>query len=367
MAVHGLQQRMPGTDLRRRTGPGVGLLATVLSVVLVPGAAAVGTDAGTTVTTTARADFAIDGAAQPPVFGHASFTVDELLDVVVVNDDAGAVPVVSPQPDAVLSFTVTNTGNGSERFQLIVEDALTGGDFIPADATLWLESNGEPGLQTGAGGDTLYIAGDNDPELAADDSLTVYLIADIPTGLAGNAEGLLGLRAIATTLATESGTDDPESPSFPEVGTTWAGAGDVASGGAPVAAMVGPTHAPENLQIRAAGRFQVTAETVALTKNAVSFTDPRGGTTLVPGTVIDYEIVARVNGTGVEDLVVTDLLPRELEFITGSVSVAGTDSTLAQDSATFDPENQALRVPLGDVTAGQVLTVSYSAAVRQEP
>ena len=57
--------------------------------------------------------------------------VDELLDVTLTSLDPG--PVTARPGDAVLTFELTNQGNGPEAFRLLVNTAVGGNDF---DVTL---------------------------------------------------------------------------------------------------------------------------------------------------------------------------------------------------------------------------------------
>ena len=85
---------------------------------------------------------------QTPVSSNTvQTTVDELLDVVVVDDSGGPVAVSVGETGAVLQFTITNNGNGSEVFRIVADDAVNEGGFDPALNQLYLESNALPGLQ----------------------------------------------------------------------------------------------------------------------------------------------------------------------------------------------------------------------------
>ena len=147
---------------------------------------ALGTDAGIDIQNTATVNFAINGTAQTPVDSNTVITtVDELIDVVVVDDIGGPVGVSSPDSGAILQFTVTNNGNGSETFRIIADPNITEGGFDPSLNQLYLESNGVPGLQIG--GDTAYVSGTADPVLAEElpqPSLVRDRCSTLPTGLA---------------------------------------------------------------------------------------------------------------------------------------------------------------------------------------
>lgn len=339
---------------------------------------AVGTTAGREINNSAQANYAIGGVAQAQVDSNTiQVFVDELLDVVVVNDDGAQVVVSSPSASAQLQFTLTNTGNGSENFRLLVDNAIAGDLFDPNLVQIYLESNAAPGLQIGGGGDTVYTLAVNDPLLVADASLVVYVVESIPGGLNQTDQGFVELRAVSTTLFAQSGTDDPNNAAFPGVGTQYAGVGDLDElGGANVNAVVGTSHNLANLLIRARGVFEVNTALVTLVKSVVSVVDPFGGTTIVPGSVLEYQIVANVAGSGTaEDFLVTDVLPAELEYLSGSLVVAPglppgeeVDDDFAPggtDNTGFDTGSNTLTVSLGDVVGGPAnITITFEATIR---
>ena len=338
---------------------------------------AIGTDAGREILNTAQATFSVAGVVQTPVVSNSTQTfVDELIDVVVVSDDAGAVGVSSSQTNAVLQFSVTNTGNGTESMRLIADTAVGGDDFNPALNQIYLEDNGVPGLQTGAGGDTPYLSGSGDPTMIEDEVLIVYIDSAIVGGPAQNDEGAVALRAVANTIVSNAGTDDPADALFPAVGTSYAGAGDLnETGSGNVTAVVGTSHDLSNLLIRAQGRYRVSAAVVSINKSAVAVSDPFGGITLVPGTIITYQIDVLISGTdSAESLAVTDVIPAQLEYQPGTLAVSAlpageeVDDDFApsgSDNTGFVAGTQTITVNLGTVAAGTpVITITFDAAIR---
>ncbi len=348
-----------------------------LALLGAPGAAlAAGTDAGREIRTSAQATFAIGGVPQSPVASNAVQTfVDELLDVVVISIDSGPIGVASPTAGAVSQFTVTNTGNGAERFRLAVDDGVTGDDFDPSLVQIHYESNAVPGLQTGVGGDTVYVAGGNEPLLAEDELLTVYVEAAIPGSQSQNAEGALTLRAVAVTVFDNAGTDDPADAGFPAPGTAYPGAGDPdETGTGNVTAVVGATHDPLDLLLVDEGRYRVSAAVVAISKTATAISDPFGGATLVPGSVVSYRIEVNVSGSGTaENLAVSDVIPAELEYRPGTLSVsalppgeeADDDFTpTGTDNTGFNVGTQTINVSLGSLAGGATVIVTFDTAIR---
>jgi len=325
----------------------------------------IGTDAGVNIANTATVNFAVGGNAQTPVNSNTVQTVvDELIDVVVVDDNSGSVGVSVGEVAALLQFSVTNNGNGDEVFRIIADDTVVEGGFNPSLNQLYLESNGLAGLQIG--GDTPYVSGSGDPVLSEDETLVVYVTADIPGGLSQGDNGDVELRAIAQTIITQAGVDDPNLPAWPTPGTSYAGAGD--GGGA---AVVGSSNDINNLLVRTAGRYTVSDAVVAINKSASAVVDPFGGTILVPGTVITYQIDVTVTGSGTADsLVITDPIPAELQYQTGTLRIGGVpeDDDFAPagtDVSGFDAPNATISIDRGSVVGGSApIVITFDAVIR---
>lgn len=327
---------------------------------------AVGTDAGVNIQNTATAAFEISGTPQTPVSSNTvQTTVDELLDVVVVDDNGGPVAVGVGESGAILQFTITNNGNGSEVFRIIGDDTVNEGGFDPALNQLFLESNALPGLQVGS--DTAYVSGIADPTLAEDESLVLYVQSDIPGGLSQGDIGDVEVRAVAQTIITATGgIDDPDDASWPVPGVSYAGAGD--GGGN---AVVGTSNDVNSLLMRTAGRYQVSDAVVSIVKTATSVLDPFGGTTLVPGSVITYQLVVTVTGTGTaQALVVSDAIPAELDYQLNTLVVSGTpeDDDFAPsgtDNSGYNAGATTLVVDAGSIAGGSpAIVITFDAAIR---
>lgn len=340
-----------------------GLLALLLASAQ---AWSIGTDAGASVQNTATVSFSVGGTPQTPVDSNTVVTVvDELVDVVVVDDSGGNIAVATPQSDAILQFTVTNNGNGSETFRVIADDNVAEGGFDPVLNQLYIESNGLPGLQIG--GDTAYVPGTSDPVIAEDASIVVYVTANIPGGLGPGDDGDISLRAVSTTLIGQEGLDDPTLPAWPTPGTSYAGLGD--GGGALV---LGTSHDVNNLLLQSTGRYEVANAVVSVVKTAVAVVDPFGGTTVVPGSIISYRIEVTVTGAGnAEQLVVNDPLPAELEYQAGTLQIDGApeDDDFAPSGVDVSGVNtgatDTVVVDRGTVVGGSApIVITFDAEVR---
>ncbi|MEM7252177.1 MAG: hypothetical protein AAF493_12200 [Pseudomonadota bacterium] len=316
------------------------LIAGVLLVTGVPAAFAVGTAANQTITNTATANYDVGGVAATPVTGSVSITVNEIIDVEVAWQDGANVVVGSPDTGDVLTFLVTNTGNGTETFNLTTDQSLAGDQYDPNVTQLYIEDNGTPGLQTG--GATPDSTATTTGALARDTSVTVYVVSDTPGGGNNGDIGRVELMAESTTPGASTAAR----------GDTLAGAGD--SG---VDAIVGEdATGGSGANHEDIGSYEVAALTVALTKTVASVSDPFGGTQEIPGATIQYQIDVVVSGTGTaENLIITDPIPANTTFVPASIRLGGAPLTDAQDADAADfnlTTANTVTVDLGNATAG---------------
>src|SRR5262245_5959740 len=187
------------------------MLLMVLLAGAAPAAFASGTAVGTNIQSTAQVTYSLGGPAQTVSSNTVTLTVVEVLDAVVTVGGTKSVNPAATQQ--ALVFTVTNTGNGTERFVLTALSAgIAGDDFDPVLAAnpIYFDSDNSNDLSPA---DTVYVPGTNDPVLAADASVRVLVVNNIPAAVANGARGRTQLTASAST-----GTGTP--------GTLFAGQGD---------------------------------------------------------------------------------------------------------------------------------------------
>jgi uncharacterized repeat protein (TIGR01451 family) len=310
--------------------------ATISFAAMAETAHAAGTAAGTTISNTATATYNDpSGNPQSTPSNTVDLVVDELLDVTVASADPGNVATKPGLPNQVLTFTVTNTGNGAEAFRLTPNGTLGGDQFDPTTTSVVLDTNGN-GVYD-AGTDTVYTAGSNDPVLAPDGSIKVFVLSTIPAGVADLDLGKANLTAAAVT-----GTGAP--------GTVFSGQGQ---GGGD--AVVGATGA-DGVDI---GTYVVQNADVSLVKSA-TVADPFGGTETVPGAIVTYSLVASVSGTGtLTNLVIGDVIPANSTYQTGSITMQGSGLSDAADLDAGEFTGSAINVRLGSVTGGTNRTVTF--------
>ena len=302
-------------------------------------AEAVGTPAGTVVANTANVSFNL-GAGTATLSATANFTVDELVAVNVAWQDVAPVAVAPADLNRQLSFLVTNTGNGSEGFALAVDAALAGDQFDPTNARIYLDTNGSTVYEPGV--DPLYVPGVNDPVLAADAAIWIFVLADIPAALVNGDRGDAHLSATSKTGAA--------------AGAIFAGQGD--GGGDAVIGTGART---------ALGSYVIADVFVSIAKSAV-VTDLVGGNVAAPGSTITYTLVVTTTGTGnVTNLVITDPLPPFTTWVPGSLRLNASGLSDAADADAGDfgatTANQ-VTVALGNVAGGSLpQTITFAVTI----
>jgi len=328
------------TKHARQYGPFASIIATALLAGAATPALAGGVTAGTLIENTATANFDEAGTPRSVDSNTVTVRVDELLDVTVTSLDTG--PVSTTRGDAVLTFEVTNPGNGSEAFLLTPEAAVAGNDFDVTIRGVAIDSNGNGIYDEGV--DQVLTGPLTTPVLAPDARVTVFVLVTVPDAAADGDTSNVQLTAAA---ATGNGTP----------GTVFAGEGQ---GGGD--AVVGSTGALAD----ARGQLSSAVASVQLVKS-VSLRDPFGGTSAVPGSVATFTIEARVSGSGsVANLVVTDAIPAGTTYVPGTLALdAGALTDAADADAGTASDSAGINVTLGSVAAGTNRSITFDVTVDQ--
>lgn len=330
--------KAPVGGAKHRLLPSCSIFALLAALALPMQAQAAGTRAGSTISNTASASFDTGAGTTTIDSNQVDLLVDELLDVTVASSNPADVPTTPGATAQVLTFSVTNNGNGVENFVLSTIANAGGDNYDPVVTQIYID-NGD-GLFD-AGTDALYTPGANDPELDPDESVTVFVVATTPGTVVDGNRGIVSLVAAAVT-----GTGAP--------GTSFAGQGE---GGGD--AVVGSTGADGT----DAGAFIVSAATVTLVKSAV-ITNPLGTADPIPGATIIYTIVATVAGSGsVSGLAITDNIPADTSYVPGSITLGGAPQSDGVDADAGDYNGTRINVALGTVAGGQTRTVTFQTTI----
>jgi len=274
-------------------------------------------------------DYSIGGAPQQVTSNVSTVVVGELFNVTMALQSP-TVSVAAGAANEALLFLVTNIGNSTEIFTLAGDSVLVGDDFDPTPAApfIYFDSDSSGDLSPG---DTPYVAGSNDPSLAADASVAILLVNDIPAGLPDGEYGRSELTATANT-----GTGAP--------GTVMPGQG---TGG--VDAVIGLSGG----EMAVFGQYLVGDILLSAVKSQAVL-DPFGGNQPIPGAAIAYQIVVTATGTGIATGVAfTDPIPASTTYVAGSLRLNGAPLTDAADAdaGSFVLAPARVAVGLGNLTS----------------
>lgn len=286
--------------------------AASLSALASAPAHAAGTAAGTTITNTATVNFQVGGISQTSASASDTLTVDRRVNLTVAKIGTVTTTVTPGQTSAVTAFTVTNTTNAPLDFALGVAQqaggsAVHGGTdtFDVSNVRIFADSNSNGVYDPGTDAQITYL-----DEVAADATRTVFVISDVPLGLANGsvagvtltatgreagAAGSLGAALVQTTGANTAGMDT--------VFADGAGASDAARDAA----------------FSASHDYTVFTASLSVLKTSTIISDPVNGTTnpkLIPGATIQY-CIAVSNATGSADattIAISDPLPSQVTF-----------------------------------------------------
>jgi uncharacterized repeat protein (TIGR01451 family) len=319
----------------------MGALPVIAALAVPAPVHAAGTPAGTNINNVATATYEVTpGGPETKVDSNTvTLKVDELLDVAVVSADPSDVSASPGAANQVLRFTVSNGGNGVESFTLGTVGNGGGDDFDPAVTSVVIDSNGNNAYDAGV--DTVYVAGSNDPELDADQAITVFVLSTIPAGATDTQRGKVEL-----TAAAKTGTGAP--------GTSFAGLGQ--GGGDAVVGATG-ADAADN------GWYKVASAAISFNKSA-KVADAWGGTTQAPGATITYTLTATVSGTGsLGNVRISDPVPAGTSFAPGSITLDGAALSDADDGDAGRFTGSAIAVGLGTLASGASRTVTFKVKI----
>jgi len=305
---------------------------------------AAGTPAGTSIQNTAQVSYTLGSSTVTASSNTSSVTVAEILDA-VLTIAAPTVQVSAGATTEELVFTLTNTGNGTEAFDLTALSAgVVGDDFDPTLATpaIYFDTDNSGDFSAA---DVAYSAGANDPVLAADASVRLIVVNDIPSTAVNGNRGRSQL-----TAAAASGFDVP--------GTSFGLVGD---GG--VEAVAGTTGGDAVLF----GEYLV-ADVLLTAVKSQTIVDQFAGARPLPGARINYQIVVTASGSGTATATgFNDPIPANTTYVAGSLELNGAalSDTADADAGTFvsAPAPQ-VRVTLGDLSgASGPQTIEFAVTI----
>jgi uncharacterized repeat protein (TIGR01451 family) len=314
-------------------------LLTLSSFSAFQNAYAVGTPADTEVTNRATVVYAVGGVTQDAIESSpdgnstpgtgagadTAFVVDNRIDL-TVEEVSDAAEVVSPgQNNVAAVFTITNTGNGTQGYQLAASNDVGTTLFGNADnlqmnnLRTFVDSNGNGVYDHGVDAATHVDALTTD---ADGETITVFVVSDVPLTASNTsfANVTLTVRVAVPgtnggTLVVEStGTDDPT-----QVDVVFADAGRDAT------------------EV-ASDQYDVNSASLEVTKTATVISDLFNGTTnpkAIPGATVEYAITVNNNGSlSAQTVRFSDPVPANTTFAASAYGGANQDIQIVNGATT---------------------------------
>jgi uncharacterized repeat protein (TIGR01451 family) len=327
---------------------------------------AVGTDAGTSINNQATVTYSVGSVAQtqinssptgnstPGASGGAptTFVVDNKI-LHTVAEVSGNATIVSPgQANVVATFTVTNTGNNPQGYQLTATN-LTGGALFGQ-----IDNTDVANLRVfrDVNGNSAYDAADTEAfinTLAEDATVRVFVVADVPLTTNNGQYANVQLAATATAPGTSAAAPLPQSNGADDptvVDVVWADGGAV----------------PRNGIHEAADQFAIQSASLTVTKTSSVVSDPFNGATnpkAIPGAVVRYTVTV-MNGsttTAADSVSLEDVIPTNTVFVPGSLTLNAAALTDGNDADAGRYE--AAPTPRVVVNAGTIAASGGAATV----
>ncbi len=337
----------------------------VIGLLFGPTAYAVGTGAGIDISNSATATFTVGGTPFTEDSPTEVIRVAEVLDVevtllTVTSNTNNQVTVGPGDHNQVLTFSVTNTGNGSDEYAL---SALSGpgfngsgsDTFDPTIVDIYFDDGTTPGVFDVD--DTRYDPGTDDPTIPADGFITIHLLNDVDLTVVDGELGDSQLTATSNDLALF--------PGGAVAGDSVVGAGDNTGD-----LVLGSTGAmADEYGTYLVSTLQFDFDKTSTVLNGFGNAEP------IPGSTVTYTLTTEVTGSGTATgVLITDDVPANTTYVAESMTLNGVGQTDTLDPATiddsnFDPvggplNNGSVTLDLGDLTpADSVQTITFQVTI----
>lgn len=305
------------------------------------------TTAGTTISNQASIEYLSGNSVQKIIAQSniSTFLVNELIDVQLNWIDASQIVVNSPDTKKVLTFKLTNTGNGNQKYLLTSNTNIGGGSFQPVNngQNIYIENGLSSGLQLdGAYKDKEYNTNDV-VDVGPGEYKNIYMVYDIPSNLNTSDKGFVQLNAISNTTGVNSAL---------KAGTIIQG---VQSGSNLIDVILGYTLG----KAQSLGNYIVSGLNVKHEKTIISVKDILGGNIIMSGSEIIYQIKIDISGVGIaKNMIINDILPTEITYVENTMILNGisiSDTNI---------NNGVINVILGDKNPNETIVLQFKAKIK---
>jgi len=278
---------------------------------------AAGTTAGSTINNTATVNFTVGGAAQSPVTSNtAAFIVDRRI-TMTLTEPGNATTSVSPNTtNQVTTFLLSNTSNATLDFGLALAQqtggvATHGGTdtFDVTAPTFWVNTGASAASGTYDPANSVQVTYID--ELAADATRFIFVLGNVPIGLANGSVAGLTLTAQAReglVAGTQGGII------LETTGANTAGMDTVFGD----TAYDGNNTARDGLAV-ARDDYTVSAPILTVTKTSRVISDPLNlavNPKMIPGATVEYciQVANAAGGATATAPTISDVLPTQTTY-----------------------------------------------------
>lgn len=344
--------------------------AATLALVAAAPAQAGGTTSGTTITNNVTVDYQVDGVAQSATGASSSFKVDRKIALTLIETNTATSQVAPGQTSAVTTFTLTNNSNATLDFALAVAQQTGGAgahantdSFDVSNVKIYVDTNGNGAYDVGTDQQVTYL-----DELGADQSKTVFVVADVPLGQTTGSVAAVTL----TATGREGGTANAQGAVLTQTNTGALNEVDPNFVDTVFADAAGVSDAVRDAAHSAKDDYTVLAAQLAVQKFSKVISDPLNNTTnpkAIPGAVIEY-CIAVSNAAGsatASGITLSDVVPNEVTYdATFGIKVDGTMTSgvcNADGTAGGSFSGNTVTGPLSNIAAGNAKTLRFRATI----
>ncbi|WP_421837469.1 isopeptide-forming domain-containing fimbrial protein [Novosphingobium sp.] len=352
---------------RSRLLGAAGILA--LAVLGANPAHAAGTIAGSTITNTVSVTFTVNSIAQTGTTASDTLTVDRRIQMTVAEVGTTTTTVTPGAVNQVTAFTVVNTSNAPLDLALTAAQQVGGAGahtntdtFDVTNVRIFRDVNSNGTYEAGTDTAVTYL-----DEVAADGSVQVLVVSDVPLGQANGAVAAVTL----TATGREAGGAGSQGAALVQTsGANTAGMDTVFADGA------GAGDSLRDASFAAKDDYTVSAATLSAIKSSRIISDPiNGGTNpkMIPGATIQY-CIAITNASGsatATSITVNDPIPANLTYdsafgvkTNGTATIVSGVATCAADTTgTGTMSSNTVAGTLASVAGGETKTVVFQATI----
>jgi hypothetical protein len=356
--------KSPSPDrLSRRLRAGAAALA-IIGTFWAGAAQAAGTAAGTTIDNLATLNFSVGGVPQTAIGSSAtgntagagtatSFVVDNKVNLTLTEANNAVTIMTLNGPNNATKFTLTNTGNSPQGYNLTAANFAGGviaGVADTLDVTLTGGTNGifydtnangvyDPGTD-------LIVTANNVPTLAADASITLFVVATAPAAGANGTQANITLTAVTTTNNTNTPVAETTTANTAGVDIVFADAATVEAN------FVGASAARDATAV-ARSAYRLNTPILTVSKTSTLMCDPFNGITNpknIPGAMVKWTVT--VANSGSSSATLTSIGDTLVAATTHDANLVAPTNAATCSSATGVPES----------LAGRGFKITYSVA-----